>query len=123
MASNPANGSPDRPLASVRVKPQTHDLGLAGSDRELLLRGCLGPRVLRIHRVFLPVHHIIIDAVFHIRRGILPAKQFCVVGLVFGKEQRHAAFGVERIIGQPFLKQRVVVMDRNNTRALWTRRA
>ena len=47
-------------------QPKPDDGGLSRPDIQLVVRGCLGPRLLRIDGVLLARHNEIVDAVLHI---------------------------------------------------------
>ena len=53
--------------------------GLAGPDGQFVVRGCLGPDVLRIHRFLGAVHDVIVDAVLDVGSAVVDSKQALVL--------------------------------------------
>jgi hypothetical protein len=63
-------------------EPKPDNGGLSRPNVEFVVRGCLGPRLLRIDRILPASHDMIADAILNVGRGIARSKQPLVVGLV-----------------------------------------
>ena len=60
-----------------------------GADRQPVVGGHLGAGLLRVYRLGLAVHQVVVDTIFHVGGAVWASpKDTLVVGFVFGKEQR-----------------------------------
>ena len=60
----------------------------------------------------IPLNHVIVDAVFHVRRAILAPEELLGVGFVFGEQQFRFAFAEQPTLSVGFVFQ----LDRRRTR-------
>ncbi len=74
---------------------QADDGGLPGAHRHLVVRGRLGPDLLRIDRVLPPRRDEVVDAVLGVGGRIRRAEEAPIVRLVLGEEQRRPAFAIQ----------------------------
>src|SRR6185369_15541336 len=84
----PAEGFTGLGRRSVAQANADH-LGLTGTNQTSVMRGAFGPPLRRVHRVLLARDNEVIDAVFGVSALVPSAEEPLVIGLVFGKEQRH----------------------------------
>ena len=74
-------------------EPQANHLALAGADGDRVVRRDLGALLAGVHRILVPLHHAVVDAVLDVRALVLlPGEEPLVVRFVLGEEQRHVAF-------------------------------
>ena len=76
---------------------QADDGSLPGAHRHLVVRGRLGPDLLRIDRVLLARRDEVVDAVLDVGGRVGRAEEALIVRLVLGEEQRRAAFAMQVI--------------------------
>ena len=78
------------------AQPQPDDGGFAGAHVELIVRGGLGPRLVRVDGLLPARHDIIVDPILDIRRRVGCAEQPLVVRVVFGEQQLRISVAMQQ---------------------------
>src|SRR6266852_1362186 len=86
-------------------KTHPDDYRLAGTDRETVMSRRFGAGMLRINSTLTPVHHVVVNAVLHVRVLSLHSKESPVIGFVLGEKQFRRAFAMEpAVAGQSMVQ-------------------
>ncbi len=67
-------------------KTQANHGGFSCTDGELVMNRRLCASRLRVHRLLVAVHDVVVDAVFDVRSGVLDSKQAARVGFIFREQ-------------------------------------